>query len=338
MSEHTNHEASGTGEVPPTMKVGFVVIGRNEGERLVKCLKSVPDGLPTVYVDSASTDHSIENAVALGAEVHSLDMSKPFSAARARNEGFDRLMQIADDLDAVHFLDGDTILQPGWLATATSFLQTTPKAAAIAGRRREIHPGDTWYNTLCDIEWDTPVGQADAIGGDALYRVKPFREAGGFNPTVIAGEEPELCFRMRKDGWTVHRLDAEMTLHDAAIHSFGAWWKRQVRAGYAWALGMLLHGREGYNVKETVRSLLWGLGLPIIALGALLIGWWLITLAIIALYGLKWFRLRKRFTGQVPQPGRYGAFLMMSNVAEVFGMFKCWTESALGERRIVEYK
>src|SRR5262245_16239994 len=62
--------------------LGVVIIGRNEGERLRCCLASVSaQGLSVVYVDSNSTDSSIELARGMGASVVALDSSRPYSAA-----------------------------------------------------------------------------------------------------------------------------------------------------------------------------------------------------------------------------------------------------------------
>ena len=67
-------------------KCGAVVIGRNEAERLRHCLNSLlGGGLTIVYVDSDSVDGSAALARSLGAEVVQLDLSRPFTAARARN-------------------------------------------------------------------------------------------------------------------------------------------------------------------------------------------------------------------------------------------------------------
>lgn len=52
-----------------TPGVGAVIIGRNEGARLVACLASFPGWVrPLVYVDSGSTDGSVAAARAAGAE------------------------------------------------------------------------------------------------------------------------------------------------------------------------------------------------------------------------------------------------------------------------------
>lgn len=228
-------------EAPPG-RVGAVIIGRNEGARLLACLDSFPDWVrPLVYVDSGSTDGSVAAARAAGAEVMALDMSQPFTAARARNAGFARMRELGTP-DFVQFVDGDCRIQPGWIEAAEAFLASRPEVAVVCGRRREIRPDASVWNRLCDAEWDTPVGEARACGGDALMRVDAVAGVGGYDPSLIAGEEPELCVRLRQAGWKVWRIDREMTLHDAAMTRVGQWWKRTRRGGHAFAEGAAMHG------------------------------------------------------------------------------------------------
>src|SRR4051794_6544130 len=100
-------------------ELGVIAIGRNEGERLRRCLESLSGlGLTIVYVDSSSEDGSVELARGLGAEVVELDLARPFTAARARNEGFERLGQIDPEVRFVQFVDGDCEVAGGWLDTA----------------------------------------------------------------------------------------------------------------------------------------------------------------------------------------------------------------------------
>ena len=187
------------------------------------------------------------------------------------------------------------MLRDGWLDTARTFLDANPKAAVACGRRRERFPEASVYNALIDDEWDTPVGEAKACGGDALMRVSALREVGGYRDTLIAGEEPELCLRLRAKGWEVHRLDAEMTWHDAAITRFGQWWKRSKRAGHAFAEGAALHGTppERHWVAETRRALIWSVAIPlvILILAALTDPWAFLLLAV---YPLQVLRIARR--------------------------------------------
>lgn len=321
--------------------VGAVAIGRNEGARLVLCLKSLlaQQAGRVVYVDSGSTDGSVEAAKALGAEVVLLDTKQPFTAARARNAGFAALMEGDDTGRAapafVQFVDGDCELAPGWLQAAHDFLQSKPDIAAVCGRRRERFPEASIYNRLIDSEWDTPIGQAKACGGDALMRSAALQAVGGFNPALIAGEEPELCVRLRQAGWKIWRLEAEMTRHDAAINRFGQWWRRAKRAGHAYAEGAALHGAppERHKVSETRRALLWGAALPFAAaLAAVAISPW----ALLMLLAWPLQVLRLSLAGRWPGEA---LFLTLAKLPEAQGVLSYWLGRLRGRRAgLIEYK
>lgn len=247
-----------------------VAIGRDEGERLRKCLESLA-GLPhpVVYVDSGSRDGSPGLARAMGAEVVELDPGLPFTAGRGRNEGLARALQLHPGLELVQFLDGDCELAPGWLERGREEFRSDARLAAVCGRVREANREASIYNRLCDMEWDAPAGEARSCGGNAMMRVKAYREVGGFRPGFIAGEEPELCLRLRGAGWRIRRTSDDMVRHDAAMSRFSQWWRRARRAGWAYAAGAAAHGASGerHNVRELSRILFWGGLLPLSALG-----------------------------------------------------------------------
>ena len=250
-------------------QVGVVVIGRNEGNRLKESLLSaIGEGRTVVYVDSGSTDDSVKLAQSLGVSVVELDLSIPFTAARARNTGFEYLLQIESNIEFVQFVDGDCRIVEQWWEIAQKKLLQHPDIVVVCGRRQEEFPQDSIYNRLCDIEWDTPVGETKACGGDAMMRAIALKSVGGFNPNLIAGEEPELCVRLRQAGGKIFRIDAPMSLHNAKITRFRQWWKRSLRAGYAYGEGAWLHGRapERHWLKESRSIWFWGLLLPLVAL------------------------------------------------------------------------
>lgn len=251
-----------------TTRVGVVAIGRNEGERLRACLESARrDCEALVYVDSGSTDDSVSIARSLGAEIVDLDLSTPFTAARARNAGFERLCTQWPDVEYVQFVDGDCELEVGWIGSAERALDDDGWAV-VCGRRRERHPEASIYNRLCDMEWDTPVGPAAACGGDAMMRADVFRQVGGFSEDLIAGEEPELCVRIAEEGGRILRMDAPMTIHDAQLFSVSQWWQRSKRAGHAEAEGADRHpdANERANARDVRRAWVWGGLLPAAAL------------------------------------------------------------------------
>lgn len=314
--------------------VGVVIIGRNEGERLLRGLGSVAAAGQVVYVDSGSTDGSVEAARAAGAEVVLLDMDAPFTAARARNAGFARLTEGANPPAFVQFMDGDCELRAGWIDAARRFLLAHTDVAAVCGRRRERFPEATIYNRLTDQEWDTPVGEARACGGDVLMRVDALQQAGGYDPTLIAGEEPELCVRLRQAGWHIWRLEAEMTWHDAAITRLGQWWKRCSRAGHAFAEGAAMHGAapEFHCVSETRRALLWGALLPVLIVVGLVFTPWALLLAL-AWPAKIWRLWRAGFDGA------RAFFLTLGNLPEAQGALSYYWGRLRGARsELIEYK
>lgn len=213
-------------------RVGVVVIGRNEGKRLQRCLDSVAGAGTVVYVDSGSTDDSVKLASAAGAHVVELDLSVPFTAARARNSGFSRLIEAQANLRYVQFVDGDCELISGWIEEAAAVLEHRPEVAVVCGRRVERDPEASIFNKMCDREWDTPVGETKACGGESLVRISAFQAVGGFRAEQIAHEEPELCGRLRAKGHKIWRIDRAMSLHDAAIMRTSQFYARSRRAGF----------------------------------------------------------------------------------------------------------
>jgi GT2 family glycosyltransferase len=247
--------------------LGVVVIGRNEGSRLIACFACLPN-VPVAYVDSGSTDGSVAAARARQIEVVELDLSIPFTAARARNAGLDQLIRKHADLKYVQFVDGDCQLLPGWTTSALTFLESRPDVAAVCGRLRERYPDRSIYNWLCDQEWDRPAGEVRSCAGNAMMRVLALTDVGGYREDVIAAEEDELCVRLRAADWHIWRLADAMALHDAAMLHFRQWWRRAFRAGYAFAQGADLHGStpDRHFVWESRRAWIWGILLPLLCI------------------------------------------------------------------------
>jgi len=250
-------------------KIAAVVIGRNEGPRLISCLEALLGHVEhIIYVDSGSSDNSLQEAEKRGVICLSLDMGVPFTAARARNAGASYLIQKYPSLSAIQFIDGDCEIYSDWLTKGRQFLVENSTYAVVCGRVKERFPERSIYNALCDIEWDAPQGEALSCGGIALIRLAAYKQVNGYRDNLIAGEEPEMCFRLRQQGWGIYRLNAEMTLHDAEMTKFSQWWNRAKRGGYAYASSFYLHGQsaEKFKKKEVLSIIFWAGFLPIICL------------------------------------------------------------------------
>ncbi|MBV8906020.1 MAG: glycosyltransferase [Acidobacteriia bacterium] len=239
--------------------ISVVVIGRNEGPRLVECLKSVRAGIApeipaeVIYVDSDSTDGSAGKAAECGAKVIAIRGGK-LSAARARNAGWR-----AAGAPLVLFLDGDSRLDPEFVARAIPEFDN-PNIAVVSGRLRETRPEFSIYNRLLGQEWIDQPGFVEFCGGNAMMRRSSLEEVNGFHADLIAGEEPELCCRLRARGGLILQIDAPMADHDLAMESWRQYWRRAVRTGHAYAQISELSSRTSAPVwaAESRRNLVQG--------------------------------------------------------------------------------
>jgi glycosyltransferase involved in cell wall biosynthesis len=336
-------------------EVGFVAIGRNEGERLKLCLRSLcRESARVVYVDSGSTDGSDEFARSLGVEVVRLDTSGTFTMSRARNAGWKTLLDRWPETELVHFVDGDCELIEGWVNAALEFLTANPQVAAVCGRRRERFPQKSVFNRLCETEWNTPVGEAKSCGGDSLMRRDALEQAGGFNESLIAGEEPELCLRLRKVGWKIWRIDKDMTRHDADILRWSQWWKRSMRGGYGAAdvaartagdtsLGEVLFGGQVRSARRWVRGIACALVAAVVAAVA---GYWCAGAAIIFLtvgaLGVQMARIARGARQRCPDwrsASEYGILTVLAKFPQFLGIRKSERDRRSNTgAKLIEYK
>ncbi len=325
---------------------GIVIIGRNEGERLRRCLASLPVDATRVYVDSGSTDGSQDHARSVGVTVVDLDRTVGFTAARARNAGLAVIRQGAVMPEFVQMIDGDCTLDPQWMGKAVAALQAEPGLAVVFGRRRERFPEASLYNKQCDDEWNVPVGYVASCGGDAMFRLPALVAVGGYNSDLIAGEEPDLCLRLSREGWTIKRIDAEMTLHDAALLHFSQWWRRARRSGHAYAEHIWRHGKMSIPSwrRQLSSILLWGLAIPLVVAGLLfapLLGFptGFVALAVLAIYPVQLVRiaLRRRKNGR--PDFAYAALIVVGKFAEIGGVARFYISHVRGYApRLIEYK
>jgi GT2 family glycosyltransferase len=325
-------------------EIGIVIIGRNEGERLKRCFSSLPAGSAhIVYVDSDSYDGSVKYAQSQDIEVVQLGPSTLFSAGRARNRGVDKLLAVPNTIQYIQFIDGDCQIYPQWLETAYRFLENNHEYAIVAGQRKELFPEHSLYNLLCDIEWNTPVGDTEACGGDFMIRKNAFLEVGGFDSKVIAGEEPEICFRLLRKGWKIYRYDSYMTGHDAAMTKLSQWWNRSKRSGHAYAQGFFLHGLESekFCAKAICRIIFWGFLLPLTVtmLGYMIDRHFLLLFLLYPLQALKVAVQSTRRAARWHHALLYSVFVVLAKFPQFIGVLLFFFRR-FSKRRfaIIEYK
>lgn len=261
--------------------VTFVVIGRNEEKNLGRCLESVrrqSADARILYVDSRSTDRSVEIAKGCaGVEVLVLTDERP-SAAKARNAGW----RAARGATFVHFVDGDCVLADGWLPHALAAARD-PSVGAVFGRFKEMHPDASIYNRMADLDWPTATGPVETFGGIVLVRRACLEATTGYDETLRVGEDPALALDIRRQGLTVLQTPHLMAHHDIDIASFGAYWRRNVMVG--WSLAEISYRSRGHAISawsgRTLRLSALLASALVVAMVALLITPWAIAGAIL---------------------------------------------------------
>lgn len=317
-------------QVPPS-QLGVVIIGRNEGELLLRSVGSVDERAGVVvYVDSASTDDSVQLVRQRfpHAVVVELGTDRPLSPARGRNAGFAALEQRLPDLRFVQFIDGDCDLAPDWLTVASRYLHEHPEVGVVAGRLRERDRERNVYHRLADMEWDQPAGLVEETGGIMMTRADAWRAAGGQNADMPAAEERELCVRVAAAGYTIVRLPDDMAQHDIDMQQLREWWTRSVRMGHAYAQGLWIH-RDGYHAQRVVSLLAYGAVVPSVA--------WLgmvptlgLSLSVLGLYPRLWRKMEqdRRARGDRADDARlYATANVVNKIAGAVGIAQFFTKT-----------
>jgi glycosyltransferase involved in cell wall biosynthesis len=330
--------------------VGCVVIGRNEGDRLIRCLASVRSISKRVYVDSGSSDDSVAAAVRDGTSVIELDIPPDFTAARARNAGLAKLLAENPSLEFIQTVDGDCEIDGGWIAAGLSALRAESGLAGVFGRLHERYPKRSVYNAICDDDWNVPIGETTIIGGVALLRVSVLREVGLYNANMIAGEEPDLAMRMRGCGWRLRRIDAAMGFHDVDITRFSQWWTRTRRTGHAYAELAYRYpdGRASDWPRTALSIIFWGGGMPLALAFAVALAcfaglhWWIVAGAIFLVWPIRMVQIAKaKLSRGLPLKVclAAGATIMIGKIPQFLGLLEYHRNRVVGRSsRIIEHK
>lgn len=323
-----------------------VVIGRNEGRHLASSLTSVGKaGLPLVYVDSGSADGSPSLARQLGVAILELDPARPFSAARARNEGLVDALRRWPKVRYVLFLDGDCEIDRDFPRAAADMFERHADCAIVTGHLTERAPDASIYNRLCAMEWRSPAGKIEnfaSLGGIMAARISAIRAVGGFNEQVIAGEDSELGVRLALAGNSIFKIDKAMATHDARMMHFREWWKRSVRAGHSFAQRFALHGRSPLRDcrRELVSAILWGFATPATVI-VLLVPTHGLSLLLLGGYVLLAWRVYRyyRASGTSPPDAAMATrFMLYSKFANFLGVLTFCLNWLRGSFHIIEYK
>jgi len=258
----------------PEPLLSVIVIGLNEAARLRAALTAVVSGKPNgfalevFYVDSGSRDDSVQIARSVpGVQVLHLQNVRP-SAAKARNLGLRNARG-----DFVQLVDGDSVLQAGWMETGLRRLQQSADIACVFGHCTEMFPTQSVYMHVCSLDWHIAPGDHRLCGGNAMWRRDVLAANSWFDETLRYGEEPDLCARVRHSGYRIVCIDHPMVTHDLGMTRFRQYWRRGEATGMAYARVAARHWRlpERLWLRECVRNFLE----PALWCAVAALGWWL---------------------------------------------------------------
>lgn len=245
-------------------QIDVVVIGLNVQQFLSHSLQSVIDSnypkdkLNILYVDSSSSDNSVDIANNFK-EVKTLFLGDTSpSSAKARNMGF-----VYGNAEYVQFLDADSCLKKNWLKLAVNTIQQKD-IGAVLGILQERYPQKNIFHKIAAMEWNiskglngfsNATGLTSSFGGNVLVRRSAVKNAGLYNTKLLAGEDPELSYRMRRVGWKIIKINTIMASHDIATDNWNQYLKRAMRSGWAYfsISRMYMKSKEKFYLREVFR-------------------------------------------------------------------------------------
>ena len=203
-----------------TPRTTIITVAYNSTGILPGMLASVPQGVPVVIVDNASSDGA---ALAVLAGGHGARL-----VINAENRGFGVACSIgaaAADTEFLLFLNPDAELDPDCIARLEAAFDRFPKAVAMNPRILESD-GRPYFKRRSVLlsrrdwmarGWPESDREVSVLSGAALMvRKADFDAVGGFDPNIfLYHEDDDLSLRLRAQRGPV------MFIHDAAVRHAG---------------------------------------------------------------------------------------------------------------------
>ncbi|PJN94084.1 glycosyl transferase, partial [Amaricoccus sp. HAR-UPW-R2A-40] len=231
------------------MKVSVGIKALNEERHIeaaiVSALAAI-EGLDgeVILADSGSSDRTIEIARAFPIRI----VQFANSAERCCGAGAQLAYQHARGA-YFYILDGDMVLDPGFLKAGIAYLEAHPDLAAVGGIVREMNTQAAEFEIRAravarDGAWKP--GPVDRLDCGGLYRTQAIREVGWFaDRNLHAFEEFELGARLHAKGWRLARIDHKSVDHYGHRADGYALLLRRFGSGYAGAPGEVVRGALG---------------------------------------------------------------------------------------------
>lgn len=196
-----------------------------------------------IVVDNGSTDGTREELDRLASARTQIIDAPGVSISALRNLGV-----MATSASVLAFVDADCELSRDHVARAYAALNSTEAAAVGApyALPREPHWVEATWQQLHEVEKDGPAPHVP--GGNLTVRRESFEAVGGFDVSLVTGEDAEFCQRLRRAGHAVYRVTSVKVIHHGNPKSVAAFFRKQ-----RWhALGMFGTMRAGEADKPVI--------------------------------------------------------------------------------------
>ena len=247
------------------LAVSIIIKTLNEEKRIAATIESALAALgrvpgEVVIADSGSSDRTVEIASRYPVVIAQIVPPARPSCGIGPQLGFQH-----SSGDYLCLLDGDMLLDPGFLEDAIRFLADNPLVAGVTGHVEEMQTANLEYARR--VQRHAPenrIGPIDRMNGGGLYRRGAVEQARYLSDRNLHGyEEFDLGIRLRDAGWQLHRLDRRFVQHFGHTLNSYRLLTRRWKNKYLHGIGELLRASLGKPyffrlLRELPELRLWG--------------------------------------------------------------------------------
>jgi glycosyltransferase involved in cell wall biosynthesis len=245
-------------EADRAMAVSVILKTLNEEARIGPAIESVLAALEgiggeVIVADGGSRDGTLAAAANHAVRVVQLEPAIRPSCGIGPQLGFQYSRE-----PFICLMDGDMLLDPGFLPEALAHLEANPLVAGVTGHVDEMNQTSLEYvRRGRRISPENRIGPIDRMNGGGLYRRAAIEQVGYLSDRNLHGyEEFDLGVRLRAQGWSLHRLDRSFVRHFGHALNAYALLVRRWKSGYLQGIGELLRAALGKpQWKQLVQEL-----------------------------------------------------------------------------------
>jgi glycosyltransferase involved in cell wall biosynthesis len=260
--------------------VSIIIKTLNEEQHIAACLTAAVREAETVggevvLVDSLSTDRTLAIAKQFPIRIVQFQHKQDCGCGAATQLGYQSALG-----DFIYVLDGDMVLQPGFLALALKTLQADASLAGVGGKLM-----DNQIRTVADQNRSTRIASVQEnqyvkdLGGGGLYRRAAIESAGGYlaHRGLVSLEESELGARLVAAGWRLLRLTDVSVVHTGHAESNWQMLRRLWRARRPHAIGVTLRAAVGKKWCRRICKTQWFVFTTIALHALVLLATWILS-------------------------------------------------------------